>query len=358
MAIKLLFKPGEQVSWVEFKSDNFPSYSIAVDGFCTGGPRFTYRGRKLNINHHEDVDRLATRSSCDQALMLIKMGLYETFCTDSGKPKATLFCNDCDQDVALTTYLLKYPDRVDRPALKRLVRIEDQLDATGGMFPVKRNWHMVRQLAWIFAPYTNLRRCGGLNDLDADGMARLVKQMHKRVTRSITGRIKELDLETDYQVLHKSSCWSLVREFGAQARLAMVEDGIRAFVSFVGEREGRYRYSIGRMSHFVPFPIYDIFHALNRADGIGAWDEDRWGGSDSIGGSPRERLSSLPPEDLVAIIEDTLRAYKQCRCQTHGFDATQGLNGQVGVSGQDATGKGPSSDQDPSPNPDPSLDDE
>jgi hypothetical protein len=325
MAIKLIWRPGEQVDWEEFKSDDFPNYSMAVDGFCTGGPRFSYKRRKLNINHHEGVDRLATRSSSDQSLMLVKMGLYETFCTENGNPKATIYCNDCDQDVTAATYILKYPERIDRPALKRLIRIEDQLDATGGMFPVKRNWHVVRQLAWIFAPYTDLRMQGGLNDLDADSMSKLVTVMHKRITMAITGRAKEIKLETEYNVLHKSTCWSLVQEIGAQARLAMVEDGIRAFVSFLGEHDGRFRYSVGRMSHFVPFPIYEIFMALNQADGISDWNPDRWGGSDSIGGSPRERLSSLAPEEVIAVIEEALKQYGQCRCPEHGVDSVNGL---------------------------------
>ena len=315
MPIRLIFEPGKVVTWKEFKQ--YSPLSIAIDGYCKSGPRYSRSRRVLNINHHEGVERLAVRSSCDQALVLVKMGLYETFRDDQGRPSAMLYCNDCDQDVCFTTFVLQHPDWIDRPALKRLIRIEDLMDTSGGLFPVKKRWHNVRQLAWITAPYDEVRRSGELMKLDAVGMRRLVAQVHKRIAQTIFGRVKEITLDTRYEVMHQSTCWTMVRELGGQARIAMVEDGVRAFISFLGENEGRYRYVIGRLSHFVPFPIYDIFVALNEADGISAWDQDRWGGSDSIGGSPRERLSQLSPEEVVKVVEDVLRRKGDCLCPEH-----------------------------------------
>lgn len=38
-----------------------PPLSIALDGYVWGSPRFDESGPRLNCNHHEEVDRLATR---------------------------------------------------------------------------------------------------------------------------------------------------------------------------------------------------------------------------------------------------------------------------------------------------------
>src|SRR3989338_4194508 len=103
MAIKLVCEPGKVVTWDEFKQ--YPEFSIAIDGYCYGRPRGSASGLRLNINHHEEGDRTATRSSCEQALVLVKMGLYRRYQVN-GEPTATLYVNDCDQDVVLATYVL------------------------------------------------------------------------------------------------------------------------------------------------------------------------------------------------------------------------------------------------------------
>src|SRR5512142_3307535 len=115
MDVHLKCEPRRTVTWDEFST--YPPFSIAIDGYCAGPPRSSVDGLRLNINHHEDCDRIATRSSCAQALHLVKMGLYDTFSVE-GRPHATLYVNDCDQDVQWTTYALMNPDQVEDPRFK------------------------------------------------------------------------------------------------------------------------------------------------------------------------------------------------------------------------------------------------
>jgi hypothetical protein len=308
MAVTMKFEPGKVVTWEEFK--HYPRYSIAVDGYCAGRPRSSAYGRRLNINHHEGVDRLATRSSCDQALCLVKLGLFDTFQKD-GVPEATIFLNDCDPDVALATYILMHPQHADRPKLKQLVRVEDLLDISAGLFPMKKKGQIVRQLAWIAEPYLRLRAEGRLGELDSAGMKALVEKMHRRIRKAIFGRVKEVALDTRYEILASFEGWKLVRENGLNARMGMAEDGIQAFASLVESGEGSYRYSLIRLSRFVPFPIPLFYDDLNGAEGIQDDAPDRWGGSETCGGSPRQAGSRLPPERLAAIINARMAQEEQ-----------------------------------------------
>ena len=312
MGVKMIFEPGKVVTWDELS--RYECHTIAVDGYCAGSPNFNEDRVILNINHHEGVNRQATRSSCDQALVLVKLGLFKSFCNPNGKPRATLYCNDCDPDVVLTTYILKHPQYADRPKLKTLVRIEDLMDMSGGFFPVKRRWHLVRQLAWITESYDQARRDGGLLSLDGQGMLELVRSMHRRVTLVLFGKVKEIDINTKFEVMHDGGLWKMVREIGPHARIGMVEHGIEAFVALVGQRDGRFRYSLGRVSQFIPFPMSDIFDALNQAEGIGPEEHDRWGGGNGIGGSPRNLLSALPPAEVCRIVGEVVRRHQRRCC--------------------------------------------
>lgn len=74
MSIKLFVEPnGFPITWNEFLADA-PQNSIALDGYVKGGPKFDLKSVKANFNHHEEVDRLATRSTCSQVLMALRMG--------------------------------------------------------------------------------------------------------------------------------------------------------------------------------------------------------------------------------------------------------------------------------------------
>ena len=311
MTIKLVFEPGREVCWEEMRE--YPCRSIAVDGYCKGGPKFDQERTILNINHHEGVDRIATRSSCLQAMILVKLGLYDGFGDENGRVSATLFCNDCDQDVALATYILSHPEHVDRPKLRELVRIEDLMDMSGGLYPAKKRLHLMKELNWIMRPYTQARTSGRLQELDAKGMEKIVREMHRRIKLSLFNGAKEVDVDTSFEVLADHGSWQLVREIGEASRVGMAEKRIKAFVSWRGEKDGRHHYALGRMSPFIPFPLDRIYEALNRAEGLGPDAPHRWGGSDTIGGSPREIGSSLTPEQVAEVIDRVL-----ARCQKRG----------------------------------------
>lgn len=314
MAIRLIVHPGEVVSWDEFK--RFPPYSIAMDGFCRGPPRSSPDGLRLNLNHHEGVDRVATRSSCDQALVNVKLGLYRTF-QKGGEPTADVYVNDCDQDIGLGTYILCHSEHADRPKLKQLVRMEDLLDMSAGLYPMPKRSHLMRQLAWINEPYTKVRAEERLHELGTEGMREVIEKMHRRIRKALFGKVREVTLDTEFEIVAQYPRWCLVREVGQQARIGMAEKGVEAFVTVLAANEGGHRYSLGRLSLFIPFPLVNFYEELNRAEGIASDDPDRWGGSRTCGGSPRIRGSRLSPPEVAEVINHFLAHGANGRSQEH-----------------------------------------
>src|SRR6476646_2492513 len=58
-----LWPGAESLSWAEFCKTH-PPYSVALDGYVRGKSRYDGQGPWLNLDHHEDIDRLSTRATC------------------------------------------------------------------------------------------------------------------------------------------------------------------------------------------------------------------------------------------------------------------------------------------------------
>jgi hypothetical protein len=301
----MVVEPRKTVTWDEFK--NYPPFSIALDGYCSGRPRCRHDGYVLNMNHHEGVDALATRSTCEQALCHVKLGLFDVFRKDD-IPTATLYLNDPDQDSALATFILMHPEYTSRPKLQALVDLEDHMDMSAGLYPPSRcDMGLLRRLVWIQDPYMQARLDGTLFSMDGDAMHALISDIHYRIKATLFGRGKEQCLDTRFETIADHGSWRMIKEIGTQARTGMAEEGVRAYAIVKSSRpDGCRDYSVGRISAIQPFPLKAIFSALNAAEGIGPKEIDRWGGSRIIGGSPRSRGSGLSPSQVGEVINACL----------------------------------------------------
>lgn len=293
------------MTWAQFCRASEP-FAIALDGYVAEGPRFDPTGPRANFNHHEGVDRLATRSTSGQILLAIRQGLFETFRDDHG-PRAVAYVNDCDEDVCMSWYLLSHgylAAPTMNPLLNRIVGVVDMLDTTAGAYPLPIGLPLLEELAWIFEPYRRFRASGELDRRDADAFRSVITDVTNRIGEYVAGHGRSIPLDTRYEIIGGGAGWVLVREHGSQARTALFADGHRAFVAVRERPDGRFAYSAGRMSPFVPFPIPEILAALTAAEGD---SEVRWGGGNTIGGSDRSRGSRLSPSDVQRIVEDVLR---------------------------------------------------
>jgi hypothetical protein len=284
---------------------NRPAFSIALDGYVHGGPWFSREGPHASFNHHEGVDRLSTRATCAQVLMAIRQGLFDTFRED-GLPRALVWADDCDEDVCTAWFLLHHPHLVTHtinPLLNRLVAMEDALDSTAGAYPYPACLPSLGELAWVFEPYRRARASGLVDGRDPAALAGVVEDVAGRIARHIVGGGSQLAPDLRYRTLHQGQGWRLVEELGAQARTALFADGVRAFVAARPRPDGRWTYTVGRMSPFVPFDVPVLLAALDAAEG---GEVEHWGGGNTIGGSPRIAGSRLGPEEAARIVGDAL----------------------------------------------------
>ena len=76
--MKLIVEPRIVKTWQSFIVEA-PKYSIALDGYVKGKPMYDPSGPFANFNHHEEVDRLATRSTCGQVYVAVRQGLMDAY---------------------------------------------------------------------------------------------------------------------------------------------------------------------------------------------------------------------------------------------------------------------------------------
>ena len=306
--IMLTAEPGTVLTWDQFTAAKPPG-SLALDGYVSGLTRYTARGPYANFNHHEGVDRLATRSTCAQIYLAIVMGLFDAF-TDRGDPAVRVFVNDADQDVCLSVWLLKNPvftqSLVWEDPIARLLILEDFVDASAGAYPFENlNDPLLRQQAWIFEPYTTARSDGRLHAMTGGDLVSLIDAVGNRLTRFARGRAEAIDLDTRHQIIGGGPGWKMVIETGIYTRTELYASGTKVFVGVRRRDDGNFTYVVGKMSPYVPFPLPAVYVAVNRAE-HSISQGNAWGGSDIIGGSPRKTGSSLTPAGVEAIINGVL----------------------------------------------------
>jgi len=294
--------PGQVMGWKKFCS-TAPRNSIALDGIVSAGPMFDARGPWINFNHHQNVDRLATRATCAQVLMAMRQGLFEAF-----NSPTYIYMNDPDQDVCMSVFLLENSYMVMggniNPLILQLVNMEDCLDTTAGSYTFHNDPLSLARVMWVFEPYTIFRSNGGIERKIAKEYDGVITDVGSRIMQFISGSAQAMKLDTDYTVIGGGKEYEIIDEVGQHARIGMFAKGIKAFVAVKpGKEKGVYRYSIGRFSHFIPFDVPAILEALNKAENIGPRDTDRWGGANTIGGSPRIRGSRLHWRKVKKIID-------------------------------------------------------
>ena len=305
--IDLFVEPRVTKSWEAFCREN-PPCSIGLDGYIDGPPAFSPIGPHANFDHHAKVDRLSTRSTCMQVFMAVTMGLFDSFRVDD-RPFANVFVNDADQDTCLAIWVLDNPEKCrgikQHQPIARLLIAEDILDCTGGAYPVNPNSRGMQEQAWIFEPYFEARVEGRLWSLDAAGMGSIIHQVGERITAFVDGAGKRIELDTRYDEMGGGAGWRLIVEHGPHARTALFAAGIRAFIAARENGDGSWTYTVGKMSPFVRFPIEELYAAFDAAERE-AGGAGGWGGSNTIGGSPRDGGSLLPPLEIERIVNEHL----------------------------------------------------
>lgn len=307
MAVKLIVEPETSpVKWEEFLN-KYPKYSIAIDGFVCDETKYCKEKVIANFNHHEKVNRLSTNATCYQILLYQRMNFSGLFRNETNEIEINVYANDCDEDVCLSYFLLKYgymSEYVNNPVLNRLVSMENVMDTTSGTYPIHKDAPILRELAWIFEPYYRAKFNNILNLKKAEIFKGIIEDVEHRILAHIMGRGQQVPLDTRYKVLGGGASWKMIEEIGIHSKAGMVSDGISSFITVKSRDTDKWNYVIGKTSPFVnTFNLEKIFKRLNSIEGS---DSDQWGGSDIIGGSPRVNGSKISPSEMEEIINDSL----------------------------------------------------
>ena len=312
--IRVYLEPRVVMTWQDFIGSK-PRFSIALDGYVKGPPRFLIQGPYANFNHHEGVARIATRSTCAQVYYYIRLGLLDTF-QKNGAPNARVYINDVDQDVCLSCWLLKNSEKLEGlrfdNVLVQLILFEDILDASAGAYPINPDNPQIHRQAWIYEPYTRARTDGSIYSMSKKEMKDILWSVCTRIDAAIDGRSGEIELDTRFEKIGGGPGWQLIEEIGPYARTKLFAEKIKAYVALVENKEDTYAYTIGKMSPFIMFPLEHIYGALNKAEGLSS-PENCWGGSAIIGGSPRKTGSRLSPEKVQKVINDCIKREQNMR---------------------------------------------
>lgn len=303
-------EPGVVMSWDDFKAQR-PSFSIALDGYVSGQSKFSSAGPHANFNHHEGVDRLATRSTCMQIFFSIKLGLFDSF-RRAGKRFAHVYVNDADQDVCLSYWLLSNPDKAAsvkwEDPLAKFIVFEDFIDASAGAYPFddsNKPDSLLKRQAWVFEPYTTARSKRKLHLMTGQDLESLIKTISERITLFTENKGESIEIDADSQIIGGGPGWKMISETSIYGRTSIYASGTSAFVGMRKRDDGNYTYVLGKISPYVPFPLLKIYEALNEIEKLDS-AHNSWGGSDTIGGSPRKTGSRLSPHELEKIINKIL----------------------------------------------------
>ena len=303
-------EPGVVMSWEDFKVEK-PPFSIALDGYVMGQTKYCSSGPFANFNHHEAVDRLATRSTCMQIFFSIILGFFDSFRKD-GRRFAHVYVNDADQDVCLSYWLLTHPDEASsikwEDPLSKFIVFEDFIDASAGAFPyddLNEPDSLLKRQAWVFEPYTTARSKRLLHSMTGPDLIQLIETISDRITQFADSEGQSIDIDTHPEIIGGGPGWKMIIETSIYARSTIYASGTSAFVGMRTRNDGNFTYVLGKMSPYVPFPLEKIYDTLNRVENLDS-AHNAWGGSDIIGGSPRKTGSCLPSHELEKIINKIL----------------------------------------------------
>lgn len=292
------------VPFDEFVRD-YPTRSIAGDGFCSGGltqHHFDEHGGSwLSLDHHGPQAALLLRTTAEQTHdVVMNDGYFRRFIDERGVFAPQVFVSHPDEDVCCMIWLIQNAARVREerlPRLETLLLVGGRMDATAGTyrFPPGYDAKLLR-VNYVFEPYRRFKCGGGLGRKKPKEYTAVVRAVCERITEFVDGGLHELAFDTRHEVLDRGPSWKMIREIGLHARREIFLDPkLDGFISVDELGSGRYRYILGARNSWGPFKPSAFGEYMNQIEGCTV---DRWGGNDTIWGSPQVAGSPTPPKEL------------------------------------------------------------
>jgi membrane protease YdiL (CAAX protease family) len=305
--VRVRIQPGVTATAQEAR--RAPPGTIFVDGAAQGAPFTDPVKRIYNLDHHQGCVRSFTLSACEQAMVLVCKGL------ELRSREWTVHANDADLDAVLAIWVLLNHLRLSDPAgsvradIMPLLRLEGAIDAQGldlqdlcalppALFEQTRrrmdrlldhernlksnkSWHRVDQLEYVRERLAQIDRlvypasvADELVDIEELGRIEICEGNVALVCRARAGIY---EVERELRRLH----------------------GPRLGLIALMQRSGVY--TLRQVNPALPGSLEAVYQHLNLIDSAAGSPQsgNRWGGSEEIGGSPRETGSKLSVQQLL-----------------------------------------------------------
>ncbi len=271
------------------KLDSLPEYSIALDGFVQG-PQIDNEHHRFSFDHHDGCLRYCTTAACMQAWTAVLMGLEPE--------QYNIYANDVDVDVCVAVWCLKNTDKCSDVRVKKLVDAVGLSDMHAGAFPING---MTKTVEWISAPETDSKRNKDYEKLSDAGLYSIMEAVLHRIDLYVEGEasieISKQPKHGEYKILRNENDWILVESSDPHVLSNIYQAGFHRVVVKRTLPDGSNAITLAKRSDFISnFPLTKIYAELNKL-------EPAWGGSSSIGGSPRNADGSRSRLDINKIIE-------------------------------------------------------
>jgi hypothetical protein len=286
---------------------------ILLDGAGTFGPLLDNKRRLYNLDHHQECERTFTLATCEQALLMVTSGL------DLGEGDWRVFANEPDLDTLLALWCLLNHARLkdlrteSRDILYPLIRLEGAIDANGTELAKvcglpKAVYERARKsLGDLLEREQGVKGGGDWLTLDLDVYTVEMLGAIDRIVYSVGDFRGYASIEEVYGHV----------EIGERSVAVLCRDdsGIYAVEKLLKERWGDQlavvalerepgHYTLRRASTLSDVDLNDAYNLLNQLDRHvdGRPPGKRWGGSESIGGSPRQVGSAFGPSELLRVL--------------------------------------------------------
>jgi hypothetical protein len=266
------------------------------------GPARLASGPYVSFDHHSgegiEVDRFNYPSASAQ-IYSNREGLLRNFSVGRSF-FAHVYVNHGDQDSCLSLWQLENLDRVlkDEGRLRKLVDIEDLIDRMAGVCRLDFTDPLVREQAWIFQPYSDLRMQGRTYHMAVEGLTVLLRAVEERITAYADGKAQQIDLDDRYEMLQRGKTWGMIREIGPYARCNLLFNGITTIANTRTLEDGRHIHTIIDRSGEEDGLLDLMRNLFNEIEGLSAATKFSWGGAKGMLSSPL--VGSNLPWEVVA----------------------------------------------------------
>jgi len=286
---------------------------ILLDGAGAFGPLLDNKRRLYNLDHHQECERTFTLATCEQALLMVTSGLA------LGEGDWRIFANEPDLDTVLALWCLLNHVRLKdlraeaRDILYPLMRLEGAIDANGTELaevcglPKAVYEKTRRRIDELLEREKHVKGGGDWQTLDLEAYTAQMLSAVDRLIYSVEDFWGYASIDEVYGHIE-------IGERGV-AVLCRDDSGIYAVEKLLKERWGEQlgvialerepgHYTLRRASTLSDFDLNDAYRLLNQLDRHvdGRPPSKRWGGSESIGGSPRQGGSAFGPSELLRVL--------------------------------------------------------